>query len=85
MDYIYIQSLREAICKGHGRQSKDTVFVPVEEVFQGRTLWNDTVEVFDFIGHASAVLAYVDDCLSMDEVSSMERGLHAALFGEVVS
>ena len=81
----YIQSLQEAIRKGRGYQSKHTASVPVEEVFQGRTIRNDTIAVFDPIGHDSTLLAYIDDCLSLDEVSSMERGLHAALLGEVVS
>jgi len=54
----YIQTLQEAIRKGYGCQSKHAASEPVKEVFQGKTVWKGTVEVFDLIGHASAKLAY---------------------------
>jgi hypothetical protein len=54
----YIQTLQEAIRKGHGCQAKHAASVPVHEVFQGKTIWKGTVEVFDLIGHPDAKLAY---------------------------
>jgi hypothetical protein len=32
--------------------------MPVHEVFQGKTVWQDNVEVFDLHGHAKAKRAY---------------------------
>ena len=32
--------------------------VPVKEVFQGKTLWNGEVEVFDLTGHPKAKRAF---------------------------
>ena len=54
----YIQMLQEAIRKGHGCQSKHAGSVPIEEVFEGKTVWSGTVEVFEIIGHISARLCY---------------------------
>lgn len=54
----YIQTLQEAIRKGHGCKTKHAASVPVHEVFQGKTIWKGTVEVFDLIGHPEAKLAY---------------------------
>lgn len=48
-----------AIRKGYGCKTKPAAPVPVEEVFQGKTVWKGTVEVFDLIGRPSAKLAYV--------------------------
>jgi hypothetical protein len=32
--------------------------VPVKEMFQGRTVWEGVVEVFDLIGHPTAMRVY---------------------------
>jgi len=32
--------------------------VPVREIFQGKTIWNGEVEVFDLTGHPKAKRAY---------------------------
>ena len=54
----YIQALQHAIRKAHGCRSLHVASVPVKEVFQGKTMWDGTVEVFDLIGHAKAEVCY---------------------------
>jgi hypothetical protein len=39
-------------------ESRHVESVPVKEVFQGRTVWEGVVEVFDLIGHSVAPRAY---------------------------
>ncbi len=48
---VAIQHLRK--CGATGRES-----VPVTEVFQGKTIWQGEVEVFDLTGHPKANRAY---------------------------
>lgn len=47
----YLDSLRAVIGKLHhcGATWQDTV--PVQEVFQGKTIWQGNAEVFDLTGH----------------------------------
>jgi hypothetical protein len=54
----HIESLREAIRKLHGVDSKHVESVPVKEVFQGKTVWEGIVEVFELVGHPNAPRAY---------------------------
>jgi hypothetical protein len=54
----YIDELRDVIRKLHGVESKHLESVPVKETFQGRTVWEGVVEVFDLIGHPSATRLY---------------------------
>jgi hypothetical protein len=54
----YIEELREAIRRLHGVESEHVESVPVKETFQGRTVWEGVVEVFDLIGHPKASRAY---------------------------
>jgi hypothetical protein len=54
----YIDELRDVIRKLHGVESKHVESVPVTETFQGRTVWDGVVEVFDLIGHPSAARLY---------------------------
>ena len=54
----YIQTLQDAIRKAHGCESKHAGSVPIEEVFQGKIIWNGNVEVFEVLGHAEAKLCY---------------------------
>ena len=42
----------------HGCESRYVESVRVHEVFQGKTAWKGTVEVFDLIGHSKARRAY---------------------------
>jgi hypothetical protein len=59
----YIEELREAIRKLHGVESRHVESIPVKEVFQGKTVWDGIVEVFDLSGHptASRVYAWAHD------------------------
>ena len=54
----YIEELRDGIRKMHGADSTHVESVPVKEVFQGKTVWDGVVEVFDLIGHPTAFRVY---------------------------
>jgi len=53
-----IGELREIIRRLHGADALHIESVPVKEVFQGQTVWDGVVEVFDLTGHATAHRAY---------------------------
>jgi len=53
-----IEELRDVIRKLHGVESTHRSSVPVKEVFQGKTIWEGIVEVFDLHGHDKANTAY---------------------------
>ena len=42
----------------HKADAKHVTSVPVEEVYEGKTLWKGDVEVFDLTGHLRAKRAY---------------------------
>ncbi len=50
----YIQDLQDVIRKLHGVESKHIESVTVKETFQGKTVWEGVVEVFELIGHPKA-------------------------------
>lgn len=50
----YIEGLRIAIKNLHGCDSRYVESVPVTETFQGKTIWNGFVQVFELIGHPKA-------------------------------
>jgi hypothetical protein len=50
----YIQELQDVIRRLHGVDAKHLESVPVKEVFQGRTVWDGIVEVFELRGHPKA-------------------------------
>jgi hypothetical protein len=54
----YIDELRDVIRKLHGAEPQHVESVPVKEEFQGRTVWEGIVEVFDLIGHPRASRVY---------------------------
>jgi hypothetical protein len=54
----YIQELRDVILRMHGAEAKHIESVPVKETFQGQTVWDGVVEVFDLRGHPKANRAY---------------------------
>ena len=47
----HIEELRDAIHRLHGGKATHVESVPVKEVFQGQTVWDGIVEVFDLDGH----------------------------------
>jgi hypothetical protein len=54
----YIEELKDTIRKLHGVHSTHVQSVPVKEVFQGKTIWDGVVEVFELHGHPKATHAY---------------------------
>jgi hypothetical protein len=54
----YIEELQEVIRKLHGVESTHRESVPVKEVFNGETVWDGIVEVFNLHGHPQANTAY---------------------------
>jgi hypothetical protein len=53
-----IEELRGVILKLHGAKATYVESVPVKEVFQGQTVWDGVVEVFDLKGHPKTHRAY---------------------------
>jgi hypothetical protein len=54
----YLDFLLEAIQKVHGCEADHVESVPVLERFQGQTVWEGTVEVFEIAGHPRATFCY---------------------------
>lgn len=54
----YLKELRDVIRRVHGVEATYVESVPVKEMFQGRTVWEGVVEVFDLIGHPTAMRVY---------------------------
>jgi len=54
----YIQELRETIQRLHGAEATHVESVAVKETFQGKTVWEGIVEVFDLHGHPKASRVY---------------------------
>ena len=54
----YIEELQDVIKRLHGVESRHLESVPIKEEFQGRTVWEGIVEVFELIGHPKAPKAY---------------------------
>jgi hypothetical protein len=50
----YIEELQDVIKRLHAVDSTHVESVPVKEVFEGRTIWDGVVEVFDLKGHPKA-------------------------------
>ena len=92
----YIQELEEMILKLHGAKAKHAKSVPVKETFQGQTVWDGVVEVFNLKGHPKAKKAYAwahdtDDplhpkrhvtVLHIPPVTSPELAVRAAIVKE---
>lgn len=54
----YIAEIQSVFLKLHGCDASYVETVPVEEVFQGETVWQGDVEVFDLKGHPKATRGY---------------------------
>jgi hypothetical protein len=54
----HIEELRDIIQKLHSVESKHIESVPIKEMFQGKTVWEGVVEVFELIGHPTASRLY---------------------------
>jgi len=54
----YIERLQLIIYQLHGCDSKHAETVPVHELFQGKTVWQADVEVFNLTGHPKTKRCY---------------------------
>ena len=54
----YIDELKDVIRRLHGAEATHVESVPVKETFQGKTVWEGIVEVFDLVGHPTAFRVY---------------------------
>jgi len=54
----HIQELGETIHRLHGAKARHVKSVPITEMFQGKTVWDGTVEVFVLEGHPKTDRAY---------------------------
>jgi class 3 adenylate cyclase len=98
MPISYINELRDVIKHLHGVESSHVESVPIKETFQGKTVWEGIVEVFDLKGHLTATRAYAwahstDDpkkrrhvaVLHMGPVASPLLAVRAAILQEIRS
>jgi len=54
----YIEELQDVIKRLHDVKSSHVESVPIKETFQGKTVWEGVVEVFELIGHPKAPRVY---------------------------
>src|SRR5712691_11244946 len=54
----YIDELKDVIRRLHQAEATHVESVPVKESFQGKTVWDGIVEVFDLKGHPTAFRVY---------------------------
>jgi len=92
----YIEELQDVIRRLHGVESRHVESVPVKETFQGKTVWDGIVEVFELRGHpmVSRAYAWVHDTddpkqlrrhvvvLHLDPVTSPVLAVRAAIVQE---
>jgi hypothetical protein len=93
----YIERLQDAIRDLHGCESQYLETVPVTETFQGETVWQGEVEVFQIRGHPKAKRAYAwshmagkNDkgtryvaVLELPPVTSPQTAVKAAIMAEI--
>ncbi|MBC7932758.1 MAG: hypothetical protein H7Z38_19525 [Rubrivivax sp.] len=89
-----IDKLRDVILRLHGCAAYHAETVPVKEVFQGQTLWEGEVEVFNIRGHPKARRCYAWShetdgerryvaVLELPPVDSAQTAVRAAIVEEV--
>ena len=54
----YTEELQNAIHQLHGCEADFVESVPITEIFQGKTVWEGEVEVFNLRGHPKAARCY---------------------------
>jgi len=54
----HVDDLRDVIRRLHGVEATHIESVPVKEAFQGKTVWEGIVEVFEIRGHPKASRVY---------------------------
>ncbi len=90
-----IKELKKAIQNMHNCGAEWQEVIPVKEVFQGQTVWEGTVQVFNLIAHPSANRCYAWSyvvgesgrrrfcaVLHQGPVDSPENAVRAAIVGE---
>src|SRR5437588_12654739 len=58
MQQVEADQLKEAVENMHGGSATLAQSVPVRETFEGKTVWEGVVHVFDLAGHPIATRAY---------------------------
>ena len=94
---IYLDRLQVTVQQLHNCSATWRESVPVKEVFNGETLWNGDVEVFDLTGHPKAKRAFgwshpdgVDNkterfvtVLEIPPVDSPETAVKMAIYSDI--
>lgn len=93
---VSIEALKKAILDLHGCKAIWVKSVPIKEVFEGQTVWEGVVQVFDLIGHPKAKRCYAWShglegskkrrffaVLHQGAVNSPEKAVKAAIVNEV--
>jgi hypothetical protein len=93
----YIEEIQKAFLKLHGCEASYVETVPVVEEFQGKTIWQGDVEVFDIRGHPNATRGYgwghatgehdqgrrYFTVLELPPVTSPQTAVQAAIMSEI--
>ena len=92
----YIGELQAVFVKLHNCDAEYVETVPVVEEFQGETIWQGDVEVFDLVGHPKASRGYGWGYVTTDEggrryftilevppVDSPQTAVKAAIMSEI--
>ena len=58
MSEVSARQLKQAVESQHGGTAIWVTKLPVKEVFEGKTVWEGVVHVFDLTGHPTAARAY---------------------------
>ena len=74
----HIEELRDVIHKLHGGKATHEESVPVKEVFQGKTVWDGVVEVFNLDGNplTNRVYAWMHDTGDPSKPKQLVTVLH---------
>ena len=54
-----LKALRMAVDRLHECKARHLKSVPVKEIYQGKTVWDGVVEVFELSGHSPAKRCYI--------------------------
>jgi len=95
MSEAIADQLREAVERMHGGTATLAQSVPVRETFEGKTVWEGVVHVFDLTGHPTATRAYAWSSpiegstkrrffavLHTDQINSSVEAVRAAIVAE---
>jgi hypothetical protein len=93
---VPIKALEKAIFDLHGCKSTWVASVPIKEVFEGKTVWEGVVQIFDLQDHPTASRCYalsygLDDSkkrrffavLHQEPINSPQKAVKAAIINEL--